>query len=509
MSALIVPGQVRTTLILAASRIRTLRSAAARSGAWVAYLMVCLTLPMAGSAGDLLREAARRQLSEVYTVEQARDLLGWVVHNPQQVMLAAAASLAGTLALTVGAQMPGRLLDVAHGHLVTTGARTRFLETLATSVVSVVPVTQLLALSATASLLTIDRAGRAGALAVAWLLWVLMQVLTTCLLWATDWLRRRRSARRRRLTALVAGVATLVGAAAALTGAAGAAAAAALEVHPLIWAALLAASTVGLFRVGVSVCERAGRLAPVQNSERRQRSVRLGGTPARAVLGVTFVAAWRTRNVRTPLLSVTAMSALSLLALGRSELALPGVAVGIPLAWSLLFTSNFLAVHGTGAGWLGTLPRTGRPLLGSAAVVGVTGSLVPALLALLPALAAGTVEVARLGPYLMLTASTCILLTGAAVLLAVLAPQPRDVAREALLSPGRGLVWTLLLCTLAGAAWLVVDATSALARHGYAWSTAPALGAAGVTAAGLLTFWSAQLVWRRLRTRSMSLAGAR
>lgn len=509
MSAVPLQGQVRTARILAASRARTLRGAPARFGAWAAFLVLCSGLAAAGSVADLIRESARTELSELFGIDQARTVLGWVLANPDRVVMVAGGFVLGTALFTVAsAATPGRLVDVPYGHLVASGATTRFLESLLTSLMSVVPVMQLLVLTAAAGLLTVDRQGRAGAVVLAWLLWALAQVVTAAAMWALVVVRRARSVRLNR--ALVAGGVVLSGAAAALV-ASGAMAwfvRALLEVPALVGIVLAPLATVAAFRIGVAMTARAGQMAPTLASTGSQRSARIAGGPWRAVLHSVALAAWRTSQVRSPLLTVTLTCMVALVAAGRSDQALPGVAVGLPVAWSLAFTSNFLAVHGSGALWFGTLPRVGRPLLGAAAAVGLAGCLAPLLLAPLPALLLGTVEPGRLGGYALLGVAASVLLTGASVLLATAAPQPASTAHgQPLLTPGRTLVWMLLLGALAGLAWLAVEATSVLVGMGEDWPGWPYVGAAGTTVLGVALLALAWSMWPRLRARAMAKAG--
>lgn len=356
------PGQVRTARVLAAARWRQVRTPGAQAAMWAGFALTLVLVAVTSKLGDVLRESARPMDSQG---DAARDLLAVALEHPERVWAVALAGAAATSLMTLVTHTgANRLLQAPQGALVRTGHLTRYLESVGASSITVVPALQLATLTGAASVLTADGSGRPRAIATAMALVVVLHLVQVGASWAAALLPRTRAGR---LTLAAAGFVVAV--------------AAVLSWQHLLsaawWlldgprapaAASVAAAAVVAVAGGLWACRAAANVAPAR-VQGQVRSVRISPTPFRAALASLAVPAMRSPAVRSGM--VLAVGASVLMVGFFRDFTVVSVAVVVPLAWSLTFTSNFLAAHGRGAAWIASLPSISAQMARAGALLAV------------------------------------------------------------------------------------------------------------------------------------------
>jgi hypothetical protein len=457
------PGQIRTARVLAAARWAQVRTPGARAAMWAGFALTLLLVAVTSKLGDVLRESARPMDSQG---DAARALLALALEHPERVWALALAGAAATSMMTLVTHTGiNRLLQAPQGALVRTGHLTRYLESVGGSAITVVPALQLATLTGAASVLTADGTGRPRAIATAMALVVVLHLVQVAASWAAALLPRTRAGRW-----------SLAGA-----GLAGAGAAALSWQHLFsgAWwllegpgdlaAAAVAAVAVAAVCAGLWACRAASNVAPAR-VQGQVRSVPIPPTPFRAALASLAVPAMRAPAVRSGVVLAIAVS-VAMVAFFR-DFTVVSVAVVVPLAWSLTFTSNFLAVHGRGAAWIASLPSISAAMARAGAVLAVA---VPGAVLLVLASLAAVLAPDQFVSLALAAPAGVSLLAGLAVHRAVRRPVGSGIERGGPLVPDSvtlvelvrlGLAAGLVLVATAWPALLGADEAHVLARAG-------------------------------------------
>ncbi|WP_251151309.1 hypothetical protein [Cellulosimicrobium sp. Marseille-Q4280] len=439
MSAL---AQVRTARVLAAARWRGLRSPGARFAMWVGFVACLLMVAVTSKLGDVLREAARPMDSQG---DAARTVLGFALEHPERVWALALAGAAATSLMTLATHTGNsRLLAAPLGALVRTGHLTRYLESVGAAAISVVPALQLATLTGAASVLTADGQGRPRVIATAMALVVVLHLLQVGAAWAATLLPRTR---RARWTLTGAGVA--VGAVAALSWQHLLSAAWWLLDGPAALAgASVAVAGLAALCGGLWACAASANVAPARVAG-QVRSVRIPTEPFAAARASLAVPAMRSAAVRSGM-TMALLATVALVAFAR-DVTVVSVAVIVPLAWSLTFTSNFLAAHGRGAAWISSLPSVAAAMARAGAQLAVA---VPAAVLVVAGAGIAVLAPDQLVSFALAAPAAVALLAGLSVHRAVRRPVGAGIERGGPLVPDSvTLVELVRLGVASGVVW--------------------------------------------------------
>lgn len=492
MSAL---AQVRTTRVLAAARWRGLRSPAARAATWSGFGLCLLVVSVAAKAGDLVREVAR--LGIVDDSAPSR-VLAFALERPQAlwamaVLGAAAVGLLGAL----GHGSVPRLLQAPYGALVRTGTLTRYMESVAASAISVVPAAQLTILCAAGSILTADGEHRPRAILTALGCTVALLLARVALSWASHLASGARRARAITGAGIVAlaGSATLTAehlSSAAwwlLTGPARVA-------GPVLGALVLAAAGAGL-----AACRAAANTVP-SAPQGGAWSASIPASPAGAARRSLALSAWRAPSVRSSML-IALCASLGLALVARDGTA-SSLALIAPLAFSLSFSTNFLAAHGRGALWLAALPRVSHSLAAAGAGLALA---VPSVVVGLAAIPVAVLTPEHLGPLALTAVPAITLLAGVSVSRALRRPIGAGVHRGApLVGDSLALVELARLSAIAGLVW-VATTWPVATPIGVSHTSAKVMASAILTSVGAALLMKSIVFWPRERARALAQAG--
>lgn len=270
-----------------------------------------------------------------------------------------------TLSLVPADDLPGLRLPRLH----------RYFDSLLINAASGVGLLQLISLTAVTSLLSLD-GPHFGAMLVTWVAWMMLVVTTTSTGWALEWVVRRFGRNARRLAGL--GAAVVIGIPILLDPKRGTtlfglgdtyAELLRNSVHgpdlPLllpaaVFAAMLAALLYGGLRATVAALALP---APVLATGKVRPARRpLPTAPVPVFTRLLMTALWRTPESRRPLVAIVGVGIPSMLLTQMDYNVETALNLAVPLAVSLSFGVNLLAIFGPGLSWLVSRPAVLNPL---------------------------------------------------------------------------------------------------------------------------------------------------
>jgi len=359
-----------STLLLLRLRWRMIRSRWVRVGVVAmatAYLLSFVAATSMGSTVVTLAQQFPNQAAGIYARAWADTLAAG------QGGLVAALAVGGSLAIAIFAPFTGSatisLVPPDDYVSIRPHRAHRFYDALVLNAISGIGLLQLLALTGVASLLTLD--GQQGyAFAFAWALWVAVVTFTATVGFAVEWLQRRWGAlQRRALVGVLAGGAAVAVYLDPLNGTTlfglsdKYARLMRLSVFEFHWGSVIAvgaalASALLAVPVGRSLANRAMSLQPpARNGSAQRRDRRLPSRPFLLTVGLLFRVFVRTKEIRRPLVAITALGVPLMAFTPLSASATTALPLTVPLAVALGWGVNLFGVLGTGMTWLAAQPH--------------------------------------------------------------------------------------------------------------------------------------------------------
>ena len=365
-----------TSLLLVALRWRMIRQPHVRILIAVAGIFVLFGLTAAVNLGYATRNIAEHGLATVagtyaqlWVTTILRDQTGQIgafaLGGTFIAAIFAPFTGTATLSLVPVDDLPGLRLPRLH----------RYFDSLLINAASGVGLLQLISLTAVTSLLSLD-GPHFGAMIVTWIAWTMLVVTTTTTGWILEWVVRRFGRNARRLAGLIAllviGVPILLDPSHGTTlFGLGPVYAQLLRdsVHGSDWplvlpACIFLAMLLALFWAGVKATVAALALPAPVLSTGKVRRVRgpLPAQPLPAFTRLLTTTLWRTPESRRPMIAIVGVGIPSMFLVQMDYNVETALNLAVPLAVSLAFGVNLLAIFGPGLTWLISRPRLLEPL---------------------------------------------------------------------------------------------------------------------------------------------------